>query len=176
MRDSLSVIANQARVGDITVASLTANLSQFLKEIKSFREKNHIDYKLPVSEDTSPRTLLTNALDSVITDSVEKQKLQEYRENIEKLNEQEAKLRDLKSQIKDLSFAPGPRDTQKIKVLREEAAKTEIRINLYDNRPLRFEASEQLNNVPEGATAERPVIIRVSDCRAVNAMEKCKKT
>lgn len=104
-------------------------------------------YKLPVSEDTSPRALLTNALDTVITDPVEKQKLQEYRENIEKLNEQEDKLRDLKSQIKDLSFAPGPRDTQKIKVLREEAAKTENRINIYDKRLLRFEASSTLQKV-----------------------------
>ena len=94
-----------------------------------------------------PRALLSNALDSVITDPVEKQKLQEYRENIEKLNEQEAKPRDLKSQIKDLSFAPGPRDTQKIKALREEAAKTENRINLYDKRLLRFEASSTLQTV-----------------------------
>lgn len=116
------------------------------ERLKQLQEQG-VSFKLPVNEDTSPRALLTNALDSVITDPVEKQKLQEYRENIENLNEQEAKLRELKSQIKDLSFAPGPRDTQKIKALREEAAKTENRINIYDNRLLRFEASSTLQNV-----------------------------
>ena len=41
MRDDLSVIANQARVGDITDASLNESLSQFRKEINAFREKTH---------------------------------------------------------------------------------------------------------------------------------------
>ena len=39
MRDTLSVIANQARVGDITDASLSVKLSWFIRKIKSFREK-----------------------------------------------------------------------------------------------------------------------------------------
>lgn len=115
-----------------------------IQEKADVKPNPNINFKLPVSEDTSPRALLTNALDSVITDSAEKQKLQEYRENIEKLDEQEARLRGLKSQIKDMSFAPGPRDTQKIKSLREEAAKTENRINLYDKCLLRFETSAPL--------------------------------
>ena len=147
MRDSLSVIANQARVGDITEASLTANLSHFLKEIKHFREKNNIDYKLPVGEDTSPRALLANAFDTVITNPIEKNKLQEYKKNVAMLNEEEAKLRELREQIKDLSFAKGPKDTKKIRNLQFEANQTANRINTLDKMLLRFEASAPLQNV-----------------------------
>lgn len=44
MRDALSVIAEQARLGDITETSLTDSLTQFRKEIKTFKEKNKIQY------------------------------------------------------------------------------------------------------------------------------------
>lgn len=154
MRDDLSVIANPAGVGNITDSSLKDNLSRFRKEIKSFREKNHINYKLPIGEDTSIRTLLANAFDSVITNPVEKQKLQEYRQNIEKMNEQEAKLRELKAQIKELSFAKGPRDKAKIAALQEEARKTENRINTYDGILLRFEASKPLQQIVDREKAK----------------------
>lgn len=43
-RDDLSVIAESAGLGNITKSSLEKSLSQFLKEIKSFREKNKIQY------------------------------------------------------------------------------------------------------------------------------------
>ena len=44
MRDTLSVIAEQARLGDITETSLANSLAQFRKEIKTFKEKNKISY------------------------------------------------------------------------------------------------------------------------------------
>lgn len=44
MRDALSVIAEQARLGDITDTSLDDSLTQFRKEIKTFKEKNKIQY------------------------------------------------------------------------------------------------------------------------------------
>ena len=147
MRDSLSVIANQARVGDITVASLTANLSQFIKEIKAFREKNSIDYNLPVGEDTSPRALLSNALEAVTTNPIEKQKLQEYKEKVEMLNAEEKKLNELRKQIKKLSFSKGHYDADKVRELQFEANMTANRINTFDKQLLRLEASKPLQNV-----------------------------
>lgn len=45
-RSSLSVIAQPAGLGNITDASLKKNLAQFQKEVKRFRESNHIRYQL----------------------------------------------------------------------------------------------------------------------------------
>ena len=147
MRDSLSVIANQARVGDITEASLNANLSHFRKEIKSFREKNKIDYKLPVGEDNSPRALLANAFEGIITNDIEMRKIEEYKGKIEMLNEEEKKLNELRAEIKELSFAKGKRDYKKINELQFEANITANRIATLDKTLLRLEASAPLQSI-----------------------------
>ena len=147
MRDALSVIANPAGVGNITDSSLAVNLSRFLKEIKSFREKNHIDYKLPVGEDTSPRALLANAFEGIITNDIEKRKIQEYKGKVEMLNAEEKKLSELRAQIKELSFAKGKRDTKKIKELQFDANHTANRIATLDKMLLGLEASTPLQNI-----------------------------
>ena len=104
-------------------------------------------YSLPVGEDTSPRALLTNALDAVTTNPIEKQKLQEYKEKVAMLNEEEKKLNDLRKQIKKLSFAKGKVDTAKLRELQFEANMTANRINTFDKQLLRLEASKPLQNV-----------------------------
>ena len=108
---------------------------------------SHLLHKLPVGEDTSPRALLANAFDTVITNPIEKNKMQEYKKNVAMLNEEEAKLRDLREQIKELSFAKGPKDTKKIRSLQFEANQAANRINTLDKMLLRFEASAPLQNV-----------------------------
>ena len=70
------------------------------------------------SESVSNRSLLANALEGVVQNDIERQKLAEYRENITQLDAQEEKLSQLNAQIKELSFAPGKRDTAKIRQLR----------------------------------------------------------
>ena len=42
MRDALSVIAERTRLGNITETSLKKNLTQFRKEIKTYKEKTKI--------------------------------------------------------------------------------------------------------------------------------------
>ncbi len=102
--------------------------------------------------DTNPvstRHLLVNALESAAQTEAERIQLKKYRDNIEKMNEEDALLRDLNRQIKELSFAKGPRDKQKISELRNEAIKVGNRISIYDQRLLRMEASTPLRNVLE---------------------------
>ena len=101
------------------------------------------------SESVSNRSLLANALEGVVQNDLERQKLAEYRENISQLDAQEEKLAQLNAQIKELSFAPGKRDTAKIRQLRDEATKTANRIGIYDTRLLRLEASAPLQKVLE---------------------------
>ena len=147
MRDYLSVIANHTRVGNITSKSLADNIARFRKFVNEFREKNHIDYKLPIGEDTSPRALLANAFEGIITNDIEKRKIQEYKGKVEMLNAEEQKLHELRAQIKELSFAKGKRDTKKIKDLQFDAVQTANRIATLDKILLGFEASAPLQNI-----------------------------
>ena len=80
---------------------------------------------------TAPRALLANAFEGIITNDIEMQKIREYKSNAEMLDTQEKKLRELRAQIKELSFTKGKRDTQKIKALQDEATKTANQRNYY---------------------------------------------
>ena len=104
-------------------------------------------YKLPVGEDTSPRALLANAFEGVAQNDIERRKIQEYQEKISLINAEEKKLKELREQIKDLSFAKGPKDTEKIRSLQFEAMQASNRINTYDLQLLRLEASKPLQDV-----------------------------
>ena len=75
-------------------------------------------------ESISNRSLLANAFESMAQNDIEKQKIAEYKTKIETKKAEDRKLRDLKEQIKEMSFAKGPRDTAKLRSLREEAIKT----------------------------------------------------
>ena len=147
MRDYLTVIANHTRVGDISSKSLADNIARFRKFVNDFREKNNIDYKLPIGEDTSPRALLSNAFEGIITNDIEKRRLQEYKGKVDMLNAEEEKLRGIRAHIKKLSFAKGPRDTKKIKELQFDAAQTANRIATLDKVLLGLEAAAPLQNI-----------------------------
>jgi len=147
MRAYMPVIADLTRVGNIADSALADNIARFRREINAFREKNHIDYKLPVGEDTSPRALLANAFEGVVQDDIEKRNLEKYRSRVAELDAEEAKLRELRAQIKELSFAKGPRDKARLSELRTEANATANRIATLDKMLLRFEASEPLQEV-----------------------------
>ena len=99
------------------------------------------------TESVSNRSLLANAFEGVAQNEIEQKKLQEYKGKIDLINAEERKLRELNAQIKELSFAKGKRDTQKIRELRDEAQKTANRITIVDKQLLRLEASKPLRNV-----------------------------
>lgn len=111
--------------------------------------QDNVRNKLPVAEDTSPRTLLANALESTATDDKERSKIAEYKASLEAMEAEEQKLRNLNAQIKELSFAKGKRDTAKLNALRDEKIKTTNRINIYDKQLLRLEAAKPLQKVLE---------------------------
>ena len=107
------------------------------------------NYKLPVGADTSPRALLANAFESVAQTDIEKSNLEKYRSKLADLEEMEAKLSELKAQIKELSFAEGKRDKEKINKLKFEANSTANRIETLDKILVRFEASEPIRKIIE---------------------------
>ena len=104
-------------------------------------------YQERTEDSVSNRSLLANAFEGVAQTDAERNKIQEYQSKIELIEAEEKKLGDLNAQIKELSFAKGPRDAKKIKKLQIEATQTANRINTYDKQLLRLEASKPLQDV-----------------------------
>ena len=95
----------------------------------------------------SNRTLLANALESTIDTSTQEgqnelRKLNEYKEMANTLDEWNAKLTDLRSQL----FSKGT-DGAKRKQIQDEATKLANRISIYDKKLLTLEASKPLKAV-----------------------------
>ncbi len=102
----------------------------------------------------TPRNLLANALEESAVHEVEKKKLAEYKDNIEKLYAKEQELYEVRKEIKELSFAPGKRDTAKLKQLQEKATKLSNNVTLYDKKLLTLESTSFLKNVLEREKAK----------------------
>ena len=100
-------------------------------------------------DSVSNRSLLAGALDSVAQNDIERNKLAQYKQKIETIQSEESKLRGLREQIKELSFAKGPKDTAKIKSLQNDATRIANRINTFDRQLLNLEASTPLKAVLE---------------------------
>lgn len=97
----------------------------------------------------TPRNLLANALEESAVHEVEKKKLAEYKANIEKLYANEQELYEVRKEIKELSFAPGKRDTAKLKTLREKSIELSNAVTFYDKKLLNLESTSFLKNVLE---------------------------
>ena len=89
------------------------------------------EYALYSDRDTESlpnRSLLANAFESVAQNDIEKQKIQEYKGKIDRIQAEEQKLAELNGKIKELSFAKGTKDTKAITDLQIEKKQTENRI------------------------------------------------
>ena len=111
---SPETVASLQLAGTESEETLKKNVARFNKKVKEFREKNKINYQDRSTDSVSNRSLLANAFEGVVKDDTERKKIREYRENIDGLNEQEEKLRELQ----------------------DEAIKTANRIDVYDKRLL----------------------------------------
>lgn len=98
---------------------------------------------------TSARSLLANALETVAQNDIERNKLAQYKEKIDLLNEEEEKLRKLNEELRRLSFPEKgtKRDQKRITELRFEANHTLARINTLDKSLFDLEASAPLKKV-----------------------------
>lgn len=121
-------------------------------QIKSVNNTNptsdpDIRYQYKGDESIDNRELLANALEGAAQTPEEKQKLKEYKSMVSAINAEEKKLRELRAQIKEISFSKGPRDTAKLKKLQSDANRIANRINRYDKKLLSPEVTEPLKNV-----------------------------
>jgi len=134
---------------NIRFSDYSSNLSQFRKIVKQkysgtvFENSGLQQFSLRNEEvDTSPRGVLANALEAVVQNPAERELLEKYRGKLAQMEEQEQRLREVNAQIRELSFAKGPRDKAQLQALREEAAKARNRLNTYDKQLLRRGFSE----------------------------------
>lgn len=113
-------------------------------------------------KETSDREILSDALMDAAQTDEERTMLTNYQKSIREYEEKEAQLAKIASEIKELSFAPGNIDTERIKALQLEANKLRRSITNYDKGLLKLEAAEPLNRVleREKAAAERRTIER----------------
>ena len=153
-RDDLSVIAKPTRLGNITKSSLEKSISQFRKKVNAFKEKNKISYSDRSSDTVSNRTLLAEALEGITLNDIEKTKLADYKANAEKLDAAEARLKEVRAEIKEISFSKGTRDKARLSALKEEATQLTNRINIYDRRLINLEATSALKGVLDRAKAD----------------------
>ena len=100
------------------------------------------------------RTLLANALETVAQTDSEKELLTEYRKYIDILGIKESELSEIKAEIKELSFAKGKRDTQRLEYLQRRAEKLQNSINWYDKKLLNMEAAAPLKAVVDRERAK----------------------
>ena len=95
------------------------------------------------------RTLLSNALATTAQNDIERKYIEDYQSKIATINEEQNRLTELRAELKELSFAPGKRDMNRINTLRDEATKTANRIHVFDKQLLKLQASKPLEQVVE---------------------------
>ena len=138
----LDALVNTSDKNSSGKASRELDVINYMDAVAIAEGREMYDVKPP-----SDRERLANALESVAQNDIERKKLNEYKANIEKMNAESEKLKKLKAEIKELTFGKGKKDPQKLKALREEATKTENRINTYDKKLLNLEASTVLKDI-----------------------------
>ena len=120
----------------------------FVKEISKNSENSQKNSDRD-PDSVSNRSLLANALESAAQNDIERNKLAQYKQKIDLINAEEARLHDINEQLKDLYFTKGKRDAEKIRSLKFEQKQAENRINTYDRQLLTLEASKPLKDVLE---------------------------
>ena len=85
-------------------------------DIMISQEDNGVNLKLSerTGEGVSSRAMLADAFEDLARTDLERKKIQEYREKAAQYDAEEQKLRELRGQIKELSFAKGPRDRKRL--------------------------------------------------------------
>jgi hypothetical protein len=141
--------SNQIKSADPVTYDDEGNVIPLSQRFKAENDDIRYQDRLSPEESFSNRSLLANALLDTVQSDIEYKKLDDYKAVIGYLEAEEVKLADLKRKIYEATFGDG--DKSKLKELREEARKTEARIDLHDKKLLQLESTTALKNVLERA-------------------------
>ena len=119
------------------------------KKLKMSRHKDKFSdnllFKAPNSHGMSPRQLLADAFDELVQTPDERKLMDQYRNNISKVEGVQERLRKLRAEISKLTKAKG--DKAKIAELDKTAKELVELIDKYDRKLLDLEASKPLKDV-----------------------------
>lgn len=164
-RSSLSEVAQSAGLGDITDASLKKNLAQFQKEVKRFRESNHIRYQLKSATEleqevrelkkyaayrqrgTTDREILLSAAKEAAKAEWERKRLAEYRDAVGRLEGYEARLSANRAELTGLTLADGKKNAKRISYLKDEITKDTNRVAIVENKLKDLEDNRSLQEL-----------------------------
>ena len=113
---------------------------------KAPTESTDMRFSLRDPDSTDTRTLLSNALAETAQNDVERKYIEEYQAKIADMNEEQRKLNEVRSEIREMTFGGAPPKVI-LRSLQEEANKLANRINIYDKQLLRLESMTPLKNV-----------------------------
>ena len=145
--------SNQVKSADLVTYDDNGNIIPLSERFRTDRtgedawKNDDIRYQYRDLDATDNRTLLANALASTAQNEIEKKYIEQYQEKIDTINAEQKKLTELRSKIKELSFAKGKRDVEQIRKLQADATKTANRINTFDKQLLKLESSKPLAEV-----------------------------
>ena len=100
-------------------------------------------YSTQETDNITARDLLSSTDVATIKNEVVKKKLSDYQKILEVKNAEDQKLREIRAEIKELSFAKAPKDTKKLKDLKFEAIKINNHISVYEGQLQRMEKELQ---------------------------------
>lgn len=106
-------------------------------------ENKDLRYSTQETDNITARDLLSGTDVATIKNEVAKKKLADYQKILEVMNAEDQKLREIRAEIKELSFAKGARDTKKLKDLKFEAIKINNHISVYEGQLQRMEKELQ---------------------------------
>ena len=102
-----------------------------------------IRYSTQETDNITARDLLSGTDVATVKNEVTKKKLAGYQKTLEVMTAEEQKLREIRAEIKELSFDKGTRDTKKLKDLKSEAAKISNHLSVYEGQLQRMEKELQ---------------------------------
>ena len=115
----------------------------FEKDIERRAGNERVKKSNRTTESLSTRSILTNALEGVAQNEWEQNKLNEYKENIAKVEEMESRLQEINSKL----YPYGKKMPQKERIaLQDEAVGLRNKITNIDKKLLRLEATKPLQN------------------------------
>ena len=119
------------------------------RKLKMSRKKNDFSenllYKTPNSRGMSSRQLLADAFDELVQTSKERELMDQYRNNISKVEDVQERLRKLRGEISKLTKSKG--DKAKIAEMSKTAKDLAELVDKYDRKLLELEASKPLRDV-----------------------------
>lgn len=119
-------------------------------------------------EDLSERGVLANALEGMAQNDAEKKKLKSYKRDLAEYDELGVQLHLMRAELEDAKKA---KDSAKVRELKGKIVETENRLDIYDKKLLKLEATAPLKALYE---RERDILKAKADERVKKAVERQK--